>query len=68
MHGHFGAPPGVQLMSDQPLRARVDVTLIDIYAREHKLLPVGFVHRLKPDDDWYFEPSEQELGVVEGAG
>jgi hypothetical protein len=63
VHGHFGAPAEVLTNTSQALRARIDVTLIDIYSREHRLLPVGYVHRLGPEDEWYFEPSEQELEV-----
>jgi hypothetical protein len=63
VHGHSGAPAEVLTNTTQALRARIDVTLIDIYSREHRLLPVGYVHRLGPEDEWYFEPSEQELDV-----
>jgi hypothetical protein len=61
VNGHFDASRS--LSEPVPLRARVDVTLIDIYEREHKLLPVGYVHRLGASDDWYLEPSEEELGI-----
>ena len=61
VNGHFDDP---KFVSDgQPLRVRIDVTLIDIYDFEHRLLPVGYVHRLGKDDDWYLEPSEEELGI-----
>jgi hypothetical protein len=49
------------------MRARIDVTVIDFYEREHKLLPIGYVNWLGSQDEWYLEPCEQELqtGVVE---
>jgi hypothetical protein len=47
----------------EPLRARIDITLVDIYRREHKLLPEGYIHPQQPDSDWYFEPSEQEFDI-----
>ncbi len=62
VNGHFGVPPEV-LSKGDPLRARVDVTLIDVYQRPHKLLPVGFVHTLGQGGDWYFEPSEEALAI-----
>jgi hypothetical protein len=51
------------MLEKEPLRARVDVGLIDIYEREHKLLPVGYIHQLGASNDWYLEPSEEELGI-----
>jgi len=51
------------MLEKEPLRARIDVGLIDIYEREHKLLPVGYIHQLGTSDDWYLEPSEEELGI-----
>lgn len=65
--GHFGVLPEVLQHLAQPLRARIDVTLIDIYGGEHQLLPVGYIHKMGPTDDWYFEPSEEELTVVQEA-
>lgn len=61
VHGHFQVPREVLNTPEEPLRARVDITLIDIYEYEHKLLPGGYIHRLGPQDEWYFEPSEEEL-------
>jgi hypothetical protein len=61
VHGHFHIPHGVPLHGSEPLRARVDLTLIDIYGREHRLLPTGFIKPLDSDRDWYFEPAEEEL-------
>jgi hypothetical protein len=63
VNGHFDLPDSVSLNSGDPLRARVDVTLIDLYERRHSLLAVGFVHRLGPTDEWYFEPSEEALKI-----
>jgi hypothetical protein len=51
------------MSGNDALRARIDVTLIDIYERPHTLLPVGYVHRMGPGDDWYFEPSEEALAI-----
>jgi len=63
VNGHFALPTGVQLTGVEPVHARIDVWAIDIYEREHKLLPVGYVHSLRQSEDWYLEPSEQALGV-----
>ena len=62
VNGHF-AVPAEALSGNDALRARIDVTLIDIYERPHTLLPVGYVHRKGPGDDWYFEPSEEALAI-----
>jgi hypothetical protein len=62
VNGHFDIA-NFQLNNNEYLRARIDVTLVDIYKREHKLLPVGYIHRLKVDDDWYFEPSEEIFAI-----
>lgn len=62
VNGHFKVPDAVVSTTD-PLRAKVDVTLIDIYDRAHKLLPVGYVHVMGLEDDWYLEPSETALAV-----
>lgn len=46
-----------------PLKARVDLTVIDLYDREHTLLPGGYIlNNLNAKADWYFEPSVEELG------
>lgn len=65
--GHFDLPKEALLGKREPIRARIDVTVIDFYEREHKLLPIGYVNRLGSQDEWYLEPCEQELqtGVVE---
>jgi hypothetical protein len=62
-NGHFQIPREVLLNGTEPLRARIDITLVDIHGREHKLLPEGYIHALRPDCDWYFEPSEQAFGI-----
>jgi len=61
VNGHFAVPEA--LSGSDPLRARVDVTLVDIYGREHRLLPVGWVLDLKRRDDWYLEPSMEILDI-----
>jgi hypothetical protein len=66
VNGHFGIPPEILENSEEWLRAKIDVTLVDIYEHEHTLLPVGHIHRLGPQDDWYFEPSIEELSIVKG--
>ena len=62
VNGHFDIA-SLQLNESEPLRARIDVTLVDIYKRAHKLLPVGYVHKLGTNDDWYFEPSEEIFAI-----
>lgn len=61
INGHFAVPES--LSGSDPLRARVEVTLVDIYQREHKLLPVGWVLDPKASDDWYLEPSMEILDI-----
>ena len=61
--GHFNVPAEMLQNDSEPMRARIDVTLIDIYDREHKLLPVGYVRTLGSQGYWYFEPSEDELSA-----
>jgi len=62
VNGHFDIA-SFQLNKDKPLRARIDVTLVDIYERAHKLLPIGYIHNLRENDDWYFEPSEEIFSI-----
>ena len=64
VQAHFGIPSEILKNSEECLRAKIEVTLIDIYKREHRLLPVGYIHRLKPQDDWYFEPSMEGLDII----
>lgn len=59
--GHFGIPQKILKNRDEPLRAKIEICVLDIYGRQHKLLPVGYVHRLGEQDDWYHEPCEEEL-------
>jgi hypothetical protein len=61
VRGHFDLPEAMLVDKQRPIRARVDVTLYDVYDFEHKLLPVGFIHALG-QQDWYYEPSEEEFG------
>lgn len=60
VNGHFALPSGMPVKS--ALRARVDVLMVDIYEREHRLLPVGYV-KTADQADWYLEPSEEALGI-----
>lgn len=62
---HFPLPDGMQWGSEtaEPIRARIDIRVIDIYERAHDLLPVGYVLSLIPGQEWYLEPSEQALNV-----
>jgi hypothetical protein len=62
--GYFKVPQETLLDQTQPLRARIDVTLIDIYERSHRLLPVGYILDLQSECEWYFEPAEEELSTV----
>lgn len=62
-HGHFELPKQM-FPRKGPIRARVDVSILDLYEREHFLLPVGWVLPLSSKGEWYFEPAEEELGVV----
>jgi hypothetical protein len=63
--GHFSIHPKMSeaLKRDQ-IRARVDITILDIYDRSHKLLPVGYVLAdADATEEWYLEPSEDALEV-----
>jgi hypothetical protein len=42
VNGHFPIPAEA-VDKPEPLRARIDVSVIDIYERHHDLLPVGYV-------------------------
>jgi hypothetical protein len=64
--GHFQVPPTVQLDSADPLRARLDVTLVDLYERSHALFSVGYILALNPIGEWYLEPSEEALAIPLG--
>jgi len=59
--GHFDLPKEALLNKREPVRARIEVTVIDVYERQHRLLPIGYVKKLDSQDEWYLEPSEQEL-------
>jgi hypothetical protein len=57
--GHFRLPQKIR-PSASPIRARVAISVIDIYEREHGLLPVGYV--LAPGaPEWYFEPADDAV-------
>jgi len=62
VNGHFTAP-GYNVSSTDSLRARIDITLLDIYERPHVLLPVGYVINNGTGNDWYLEPSEEALAI-----
>jgi hypothetical protein len=62
--GHFGLPSDFRIDGGERIRAKVTVTITDIYDREHQLLPVGYIHGLRLGDDWYAEPSMEELNVA----
>ena len=64
VNGHFEISPDIPKGSER-LRARIDVTLVDIYQRKHLLLPIGYIHGLKPQDQWYAEPSMELLGIAD---
>lgn len=63
IQGHFSLPTGFNGKSKAKLRARVEVTLIDIYEREHSLLPGGYSLDPSGSAEWYFEPCETEFGA-----
>ena len=63
LEGHFHIPTEILENREEVLRAKIDVTLTDIYKHEHPLLPVGCIHRLGKKDDWYFEASVEELTI-----
>jgi hypothetical protein len=59
--GHFHIEDDMVDGGGGSLRARVDLTLIDIYGRGHKMLPFGFVY-LSDIQGWYAEPCMEEIG------
>lgn len=68
VNGWFPIPRSMA-KSNMDIRARVDVVLIDIYDREHKILPLGFVlGRPFSSKDWYLEPSEDALEIAKPVG
>jgi hypothetical protein len=61
VNGHFSLPATVDLSA--PVAAKVNLTVVDLYEREHPLLPTGYV--FAPGlDEWYFEPAEAALGPI----
>jgi len=54
INGNFGIPKEVVDTTKQ-LKIRVEVKVIDIYDREHALLPVEYIY-MREANDWYFEP------------
>lgn len=66
MSGHFAIPTdAVNELPQNAVRARIGVTVGDIYERPHRLLPVGYV-LTGPNADWHLEPSEQALDIRDG--
>lgn len=63
VNGHFEIPGTVFRNRREPVKARVDVVVIDIYSRPHPLLPVGYVHCLGESDSWFLEPSMDALNI-----
>lgn len=61
--GHFSAPTNLRPERKKPLRARVEVTLVDLYEYHHKLLPVGFVLE-DSAQEWYAEPCRELMGAL----
>lgn len=53
--GHFNVPR-ICATSDEILRIKLEVTLIEIDGREHNLLPVGWTF-LRNKNAWFFEPT-----------
>jgi hypothetical protein len=54
VRGHFPLPKNLENL-DEKLEAKVDVTVVDIYDREHHNLPVSWVY-MPTEGAWYFEP------------
>jgi len=52
--GHFALPKNLENLNDK-LEVKVDVTVVDIYDREHHNLPVSWVY-MPTEGAWYFEP------------
>lgn len=53
--GHFTLPKNLENRDDK-VEVNVDVTIVDIYDREHHNLPVSWVY-MPTEGAWYFEPS-----------
>lgn len=75
--GHFKLPDEMietskveQNNRDKKICAKVEVTLIDIYEREHVLLPEGFIldlSREPAEQEWYLEPCMEEIETTRSA-
>lgn len=62
-YGNFNVPSEC-VKSDKKLRIEVKVTIIDIYSREHELLPVCYTY-VRKDNYWYLEPTSfSELAKI----
>lgn len=58
INGHFEIQPELDPKEDRPLMAKINICVIDIYEREHDLLPVGYINK---GDEWYAEPCMEAL-------
>lgn len=59
-HGNFSLPTECVQKKDKDLVLEINITAIDPYDREHKLLPVCFTYARKEkreDEYWYMEPT-----------
>ena len=56
-------PSDIRIDTGERIRAKVNVSLIDLYGWKPELLPVGYIHSLVSGDDWYAEPSVDELDI-----
>jgi hypothetical protein len=59
--GHFKIPLEILEHGKDPLRAKIEATVLDIYKRIHVLLPMGFVIELDRSAEWYLEPCMEEI-------
>jgi len=53
--GNFSVPTQC-IESDEKLTIEVKVTIIDVYEREHELLPICFTY-VRKDNYWFLEPT-----------
>ncbi len=56
VNGHFPIP-NAAVDSNKLLEIRINIKIIDIYEREHYLLPVGYIY-LRGENKWFLEPGE----------
>jgi hypothetical protein len=60
VEGHFPLSEEI-VNTDKSLEIKVNVKILDIFEREHHLLPVGWVYDRK-NNSWFFEPGETLYG------